>query len=150
MAKFRCGRFPKGEALIRTSSGTVVRFYDGQAEVDDPGLAEELLAVPAVFRVTQVDAPPPPPPPPPGGEDEGQGDDGDQGNRDGAEPDAAPADEVAGEQMPPGMSVPSALEWVGNDPARAQTALDAETAPGGRNRATLIARLETVLADGQQ
>lgn len=48
--------------------------------------------------------------------------------------------------MPLGMSVSATQTWVGDDRARAQEALDAELAPSGQGRATLIARLEAVLA----
>lgn len=41
---------------------------------------------------------------------------------------------------PPDGTVQDVLDWVGDDPDRAQTALDAEQA--GQNRATLIAELE--------
>lgn len=53
MAVFRCGRFPTGEAHIRTPLGTIVLFVDGRAEVDDPELAAALREVPPVFEITQ-------------------------------------------------------------------------------------------------
>jgi len=54
MFVFRCERFPTGVAHIRTASGTVVDFHDGNAEVDDPVLAQELREVPTVFRIVQT------------------------------------------------------------------------------------------------
>jgi hypothetical protein len=43
----------------------------------------------------------------------------------------------------PGGTVADIVEWVGDDPARAQTALDAEYE--GQARTTLIAKLEAIL-----
>lgn len=54
MTVFRCERFPRGVAHIRTAGGTVVDFIDGHAEVDDPDLAQALREVPAVYRVVEV------------------------------------------------------------------------------------------------
>jgi hypothetical protein len=65
MFEFRCERFPTGVAHIRTASGTVVDFHDGRAEVDDADLAEQLRAVPAVFRIIQTAGPDPVPDPKP-------------------------------------------------------------------------------------
>jgi hypothetical protein len=68
---------------------------------------------------------------------------------------AVPVAEVAAEvpqvtsdpgAMPEGMSVSSTLTWVGDDKDRAAAALAAETAEGGKNRATLVSRLEAVIA----
>lgn len=59
MFVFRCERFPAGTAHIRTASGAVVDFRDGQATVDDAELAEQLCQVPAVFRIVQVSGPEP-------------------------------------------------------------------------------------------
>ncbi|ALG06846.1 hypothetical protein [Kibdelosporangium phytohabitans] len=53
--RFECVRFPEGVAHIRTESGNLVEFRDGFADVDDDGLADELLAVPEVFGVTELD-----------------------------------------------------------------------------------------------
>jgi hypothetical protein len=60
-AVFRCKRFPRGVVPIRTSSGTVIDFVDGVAEVDDEQLAQELRDLPATFRVVE-DLPPGPDP----------------------------------------------------------------------------------------
>lgn len=58
-------------------------------------------------------------------------------------PPGDPADPAA---LPDGLSVPGTLEWVGADKDRAQVALDAETSPAGKDRATLVDRLNRVLA----
>lgn len=65
MWRFRCERFPTGMVHIRTASGTVVDFHNGQATVDDAALAQELREVPAVFRIVQTDGPEPVPAPTP-------------------------------------------------------------------------------------
>lgn len=53
---FRCGRFPEGEAHIRTPLGEIVTFVDGVATVADEALAAALREVPEDFQVTE-DAP---------------------------------------------------------------------------------------------
>jgi hypothetical protein len=107
---FRCERFPRGVAHIRTVSGTVVDFVDGRATVDDPDLAQELREVPAVFRI--VEDPPP-----------------------GPDPEAVPEGTIA-----------VVLDWVNNDPARAERALEVEEAKGDRARSTLVADLTAIAA----
>jgi hypothetical protein len=57
------------------------------------------------------------------------------------EPEPEPAPEPAAEAVPEG-TIAVVKEWVGDDPARAQAALEAEEA--GQNRTTLIAWLEEV------
>lgn len=126
--RFRCERFPTGVAHIRTAGGTVVDFVDGSAEVDDPELAAALLAVPAVFGIVQVDAEPDPPHDPPS--DSGE-----------------PALTSHPNELPAGMSVGATLDWVGENATRARVALDAETAEGGKNRATLVAKLTALVGD---
>ena len=57
-------------------------------------------------------------------------------------------DEQSSESLvvPEKMSVPTTLEWVGVDLAKAKAALAAETAQTGQDRKTLIARLEEIVA----
>lgn len=62
-----------------------------------------------------------------------------------AEAAAENAPSEAGEEEVPEGTANEIMDWVGDDPERAQRALDAETAPGGRNRSTLIAKLEAKL-----
>lgn len=126
--RFRCERFPTGLAHIRTAGGVVVDFVDGSAEVDDPDLAAALLAVPAVFGIVQVDIEPDSPHDPPSGPG-------------GPELTSHP------NELPAGMSVGATLDWVGEDATRARVALAAETVEGGKSRATLVAKLATLVGD---
>lgn len=48
----------------------------------------------------------------------------------------------------PGGTISEVLDWVGDDPDRAQTALEAERA--GQNRSTLISQLETIAAQKEE
>lgn len=75
MFAFRCERFPRGVAHIRTAGGAVVDFVDGRAEVDDPELAQALREVPAVFRIVEAETqnPPTPDPVPPPRRGKGSG-----------------------------------------------------------------------------
>lgn len=43
-------------------------------------------------------------------------------------------------------NAPVVLAWVGEDKARAQQALDAETGEGGKNRSTLVEQLQKIVA----
>jgi hypothetical protein len=63
-------------------------------------------------------------------------------------PDAAGESDDDG-AMPLGMSVSATLQWVGSDLARAREALAAED-DAVSPRPTLVARLETVLAAGEE
>lgn len=45
----------------------------------------------------------------------------------------------------PAATIETILGWVGDDPERAQRALDAETAGRGKNRSTLIDRLKSIV-----
>lgn len=110
MASFRCDRHPEGH--IRTAAG-IVHFRAGKAQVDDPGLADALRQVPAVFGVTEDGAAVADSAAPPAG--------------------SPPAD------VPDGTAK-DVLDWVGDDPDRARQALDAEQ---GREkpRSTLVATL---------
>lgn len=62
------------------------------------------------------------------------------------DPDADPADpgpDQTGDQVPTG-NVDDVLAWVGDDPDKADRALDAERA--GKNRTTLVSSLESIAA----
>jgi hypothetical protein len=48
--------------------------------------------------------------------------------------------------LPPGMSVATTLEWVGEDAGKAKAALAAEVGEDGNGRNTLIDRLQKVIA----
>lgn len=53
MIRFRCERFPDGVAHIRTPSGAVVDFVDGQATVSEEQAAD-LRGVPEVFGLVEL------------------------------------------------------------------------------------------------
>lgn len=64
-------------------------------------------------------------------------------------PDATEVADEAAVEAPPAGDVPDGsisdvLDWVGDDPARARAALDAEQAKGDKARSTLVAKLETL------
>lgn len=67
--RFVCARFPEGVAHIRTESGRLVAFRDGYADVDDPEVVEDLLTVPAIFGITELEY---------GGDSDGTEQDGDK------------------------------------------------------------------------
>lgn len=56
------------------------------------------------------------------------------------EQEGEPQPSEGGASQPPDGTVNDVLDWVGDDPARAQQALEAERA--GQNRSTLVAELE--------
>lgn len=82
-----------------------------------------------------------PEPPYPAGHDAGVPPDDEAAPPSETAPEAEPKTAEGGaSQGPPDGTVSDVLDWVGDDPARAREALDAEQA--GQNRATLVAELE--------